>query len=751
MAQIQEKYGAAARQRLKMKDWIPFLNSNRIRYYIQQYKKLYYEQYCQEESKLMNQLSFAMAVESKENPRDLQYTGLQHLALHNIRMKLRDKEIITENDKELLEFIDLQYKHMQSLKNKDINQSPYYQDKGSLVQQFHSTTSLDLMNWMIELLRKEQHFMFVSLARREKTLETPVDDHLAVLQMIHMCYGKEYDTITNEQQLTQRKENQSRKYSNLETAIELRKSYEIHCANVKNNYNKNKQNNFKTASKNIGVDKLPLTPQQSQQNKLENLSIKQLIKEYKSLLQQTNKDNKDEVARYLEVIFSKAQKDETTLIHYRNEIYRDKQAFEEELEKKTGEQVKENLELRKKIEEIINENKELKLKLTSSQQMEERLDEKLEEEKQKNIKLEKSLNKMEKDYNEKQHQKIKELNEEIQKLQEQQTKTTKLTKEKKIQTELKSKTVGTQTIIKTKSGNTQTDVTFSDPEQQQTIELQQISNRLQNIEKIIMDHNNLTEKRNLEVSAEVEHDKGDQTSNSALIIKITSKNFTLTQLKESLNERLLSEESVPPVFCKQAKQRNTLILQSNNDNNTEQLLRLIENYSDIKQKIEITYKLTKNSKVIITGIPLTVSSSAIISFITEQTKISNIAIDKILQREKTNNYHIVLNMEFKEAQLLLHKKFLLIGLNTCHIRLYRPIIRCGNCQLYGHSAINCLRDSICAKCSRGHHTSECPYALDSSQHRCTNCYQNEGYRKHTADSNLCPVFRSILADRRTPY
>lgn len=747
MTETQEQYDVAARRRREMKNWIPFLTSSRITYYMQQFKKLYYEQYIQVEEKLLRQLNFAKAVETDEAPHDLKYGGLQHTSVFNIIADLRKKEHLTEYEKKLMEFAKIQYEHVMSLRKKTYKQSPYYQEKSSAVQQIHSMEKLELLNELIERLRLEQKRIFTHID------ETPVDDHLVVLQMIHRCFGKEYEMETNKQQLSQRKESQSqsRKRSNLETAIELRKSYENLCARVKNKNKKQNNSTIAVNSSNIGIEPLPLTP--VKQKNLEYLSIKQLIKEYKLLQQErnqeTNKEYRKEVAEYLETIFNKAQKDETTILQHRCKTHRDKQEVEEELREKIGVLIKENLDLNKKIEEIITENQEIKLKLTNSLQMEKKLEEQLEEEKQEKLKLNKSLNK--KENNEKQHLKIKELNEEIQKLQEQLTITIKQTKEKKTQTEHQTKTVEIQTQVKTKETNIQTEITISDPEQQQSLELQEITNRLRNIENIILENAERTNRSKQDGTKEVENNEGDQlrTSSSALILKITSKNITITQLKETLNERLLSEKNVPPLFCKNARQRNTLILQSDNEENTEKLLKLIENYSDIKQQIEITYKLTKNSKVIITGIPKTVSSSTIINYITEQTPILNINIEKILQKEKTNNYHMVLNMESKEAQLLLNKKFLLIGLNTCQIRFYRPIIRCGNCQLYGHSTINCLRDSICAKCSRGHHTSECPYAQDSSQHRCTNCYLSEGYKKHTADSNLCPVFRAMLADRRT--
>lgn len=226
--------------------------------------------------------------------------------------------------------------------------------------------------------------------------------------------------------------------------------------------------------------------------------------------------------------------------------------------------------------------------------------------------------------------------------------------------------------------------------------------------------------------------------------------MTLKQLKDSLNEKLSQEKDVPYINCRKARQQNTLILKSNTEDNTEQLLRLIENHPEIMSSVELTIMTTNQRRLLITGIPLSVTPENMVTRLKESSiPNDNIQIEKILRKEHSNIYHLVITLEAAIAQNLLAQKNICIGLNTCNIRPYRPIIRCANCQLYGHNFNNCIRHSICAKCSRGHQTQDCPHAGVPSQYRCTNCYNSRDYFKHTADSTKCPVYQAQLADRKT--
>ena len=62
------------------------------------------------------------------------------------------------------------------------------------------------------------------------------------------------------------------------------------------------------------------------------------------------------------------------------------------------------------------------------------------------------------------------------------------------------------------------------------------------------------------------------------------------------------------------------------------------------------------------------------------------------------------------------------------------IIRCFNCQSFGHRAKTCVKSSICAWCGQNHDTGMCA----SVTAYCANCGEN-----HPAYSNCCQIYKNI--------
>lgn len=118
-----------------------------------------------------------------------------------------------------------------------------------------------------------------------------------------------------------------------------------------------------------------------------------------------------------------------------------------------------------------------------------------------------------------------------------------------------------------------------------------------------------------------------------------------------------------------------------------------------------------------------------------------------MHRPDSFTYQLILETDRTTANKMLSQGSVLIGFNQCKIQNYRPVLRCGNFQLYGHINNRCERATICTLCAQGHSTSSYPHKEDSSQHRCINCYHRENYFRHTAHSSTCPVFRFHLQKR----
>lgn len=146
-----------------------------------------------------------------------------------------------------------------------------------------------------------------------------------------------------------------------------------------------------------------------------------------------------------------------------------------------------------------------------------------------------------------------------------------------------------------------------------------------------------------------------------------------------------------------------------------------------------------------------ISPDSVLQELQKQFGIDDIKIFKIKQNIRSNTYHLVLQIDQHSSTKILAQGLVKLGLNSCRLEKYNPILRCANCQLYGHSRGACRRHTICAICARNHLTTVCPHVNEEMEHRCTNCYNSPNYRKHTADSASCPVFRSQMLERRRIY
>lgn len=712
-----------------------YISSEIIEQIIEDTKVVYPDRYRTWREFLETQLEYTKAVENRSDRTSLynnkNYKPSTRL-LENLLKEEKSKKKTSSGSyhvkvQNMIKFLELEIKNERAFINNSHHTSPYYD--ATQAQEIQ-----DIMNKITEDQIKilERKLLQANLEESKKMARKKQDtngdfmlDHIQTLFFIQDAEIVRQERTKKVKQLTPKEVTPNRKQSNLETAKQLQRTF-LNSSIAKNK--QEKTSSTKTTPKIMGIEKLPFEKQETRLNQLEKIPTKQLIKEYKILIQQNSKDCITDAENYLETIFSRAQNSESLIMRYQNEVNKDKQSLEDELELRN--------------EELLKEITELNTKLRESSKLEMLLEEKLEEKRIENKKLKEELNSKAEQIIE-QH-KIKELEIENGKLriqiQELQTKSKVKLKEKKNQTENKTSSVILQTEL--------SHMDITNLEQNQELDIIEINAKLKKIESLVREGISKPEQTDAEGSIKENEQKELRTSNSAIIIRTTSKELTATQLRNFLNEKLLEESDIPPIYCRMARQKDTIILQTNQDNNTEKLLKYIENYLEIKEKIEITYKLTRNLKIIITGIPSTTPTAKILEYIKETTADCTITLEKIIKKENSSNYQMILNLDYNDAQKLLAKKSLLVGLNNCRIRIYRPIIRCGNCQLYGHSSANCRRESICAKCSRGHNTGDCPYANDRSQYRCTNCYTRTDYVPHTADSSSCPLYQSQLFDRR---
>ncbi len=122
------------------------------------------------------------------------------------------------------------------------------------------------------------------------------------------------------------------------------------------------------------------------------------------------------------------------------------------------------------------------------------------------------------------------------------------------------------------------------------------------------------------------------------------------------------------------------------------------------------------------------------------------------RRKSRNNddmYCIEVSPEFRKVLMKNHKN-LFIDWKSCPFEDYIPIIRCYNCNGFGHIKANCTQNHIsCGHCGQKHSTENC--STDRSAAFCTNCDKHNKIKNqrqkydtnHSSFSHKCKSFASL--------
>lgn len=178
-----------------------------------------------------------------------------------------------------------------------------------------------------------------------------------------------------------------------------------------------------------------------------------------------------------------------------------------------------------------------------------------------------------------------------------------------------------------------------------------------------------------------------QYSESALLLKKTVQTkLSLNDIRTILNKETKSIPQLPRVYCEPARDKETLIIKGETEDDTNTILKIIENIEPIKKITELTFKAHNNKKLIILGIPKIIEVEEVLDKIKHQTQAGKTAsVQRVMSREGSSLYQLVVEMKDSEAAALLQKGKLLLGFNVCRITYYKPVIRCNRCQRYGHT------------------------------------------------------------------
>lgn len=238
-------------------------------------------------------------------------------------------------------------------------------------------------------------------------------------------------------------------------------------------------------------------------------------------------------------------------------------------------------------------------------------------------------------------------------------------------------------------------------------------------------------------------------SNAAILLKrrLNSK-LSLGVIRKILNKETQGTQDLPVVFCEIARDRETLIIKTDTDENTAKVLKIIENITTLAEAIEITYRAENTKKVIILGIPTTSTEEEVVKKIHQDFALTTPpTIVRVMKKDQSSTYQLVLEMNYQVAALFLKNPKFLVGFNSCRVLPYRPIIRCTRCQRFGHVEDRCRSREACQYCTKYHTSKFCHIRTQHDKHRCINCIGLEENFPHDASSPKCLTYQYYIHQR----
>ena len=168
-------------------------------------------------------------------------------------------------------------------------------------------------------------------------------------------------------------------------------------------------------------------------------------------------------------------------------------------------------------------------------------------------------------------------------------------------------------------------------------------------------------------------------------------------------------------------------------------------HTDIKNKDRLTKAIGKSfpnsiqhqpfikqqkQKVVIRGVRPHITEEELKTAVETSIK-AEVEIHRFCSKSSGRPFPIIsILTDVTSASSLLNQGIYIFGKHYNVVRYLKPVIRCHNCQLYGHISKFCTNSTVCTNCGDSDCSSNC-----TKPSKCHNCSGN-----HPANSNLCPTY-----------
>lgn len=253
----------------------------------------------------------------------------------------------------------------------------------------------------------------------------------------------------------------------------------------------------------------------------------------------------------------------------------------------------------------------------------------------------------------------------------------------------------------------------------------------------------------------------DQPNNSKiLLIKQKGEQKNVASIKKDLQEKVNPGDLGVGVSIGRATKNGSLILNCGNEKEISNVQAEIQAKLGGDYEVDTPRKHEHRIKVVaINECEYNVPEHDIIERVINQNHLDKSSMDfKIRILRKTNvvnkKFNIVFETDSNSYNLLIAGQRMNLGWNRYWIFNDYGIIRCYNCNKYGHMQKECKDRKACGKCTEEHESKECQACIV----KCVNCVvTNKKYGMHlntdhtTWDVLNCETFKRIEKIQRNKF
>lgn len=240
-------------------------------------------------------------------------------------------------------------------------------------------------------------------------------------------------------------------------------------------------------------------------------------------------------------------------------------------------------------------------------------------------------------------------------------------------------------------------------------------------------------------SKEENHNQPTYPKKYHSILLKPSSSRNINQILPILEGKIANSEMYPKIVTSRKTKNNNIKIQLETTQDKLELLDSLNQDDRINHQLQTIDLDKRKTDLLILNVPVHISQETLKYELSKQCN-EEIKILNAVKTKSANLNHWRFQSSPSQAKKLLQKRRLTVLMNTYTLIKYVKIMRCSNCQNFGHTPRFCNKVSYCANCANEHLTNQC----NNESEACVNCLRvDHNQYHHKATSLACPVYQYI--------